>query len=158
MSVRIRLRRMGTRKKAFYRIVVADQRTSRDGRFIELLGTCDPKADPPAITLNAEKAQGWLAKGAQPSDVVRSILVREGILERPGGVVYAPKPKAKEAVAEQPAPEAAAEAPAEAAPEAAPEAPAEAAPEAAAEVPAEAATDSNDAPSESTETKAEAGE
>lgn len=119
---------MGTRKKAFYRIVVADQRTSRDGRFIELLGTYDPKADPPAITLNAEKAQGWLAKGAQPSGVVRSILMREGVLERPAGVVYAPKPK--EAEAEQPASEAA----------------------------AEAAADSGDAPAGSTETKAEAGE
>ena len=105
---------------------------------------------------------GLTGPGLNVNDTWRSewvdTLVREGILERPGGVVYAPKPKAKEAVAEQPAPEAAAEAPAEAAPEAAPEAPAEAAPEAAAEVPAEAATDSNDAPSESTETKAEAGE
>ncbi len=121
---------MGTRKKAFYRIVVADQRTARDGRFIELLGTYDPKADPPAITLNAERAQGWLAKGAQPSDVVRSIFVREGILEKPVGVASAPKPKAKDAGAEQPA----------------------------SDVATEDAAGNGDAPAESSGTKAEAAE
>jgi len=83
LSVRIRLRRMGTRKKPFYRIVVADQRSPRDGRFIELLGNYDPRADPPAITLDHAKTQQWLKNGAQPSEIVHAILAREGLMEKP---------------------------------------------------------------------------
>ncbi len=90
VSVRIRLRRMGTRKKPFYRIVVADQRCARDGRFIALLGNYDPRQDPPAINLDTEKAAQWLKNGAQPSEVVRSILAKHGLMEparRPQGPV-----------------------------------------------------------------------
>lgn len=115
---------MGTRKKPFYRIVVADQRCSRDGRFIELLGNYDPRQDPPAINLDKEKAAEWLKNGAQPSDVVRSILARQGLIApavRPQGPAKpaaapetpapAPAPAASEAAVEAEAPqEAAAEA------------------------------------------------
>ncbi len=76
----MRLRRMGTRQKPFYRIVVADQRSPRDVRFIEQIGTYDPKQDPPAVTVDREKAEKWLSNGAQPSDTVRALLVKQGIL------------------------------------------------------------------------------
>ncbi len=76
----MRLKRMGTRQKPFYRIVVADSRSPRDGRFIEQIGTYDPKLDPPAVTVDREKAELWLSRGAQPSDTVRALLVKQGIL------------------------------------------------------------------------------
>lgn len=76
----MRLRRMGTRQKPFYRIVVADSRSPRDGRFIEQIGTYNPKLDPPAVTVDREKAEKWLSRGAQPSDTVRALLVKQGIL------------------------------------------------------------------------------
>ena len=81
--VKIRLRRMGAKKRPFYRIVVADSRTSRNGRFIEILGTYDPNQDPSEIKLNTERAEYWLKCGAQPTDVGRAILKRSGLL---GGV------------------------------------------------------------------------
>jgi small subunit ribosomal protein S16 len=80
MAVRIRLRRMGAKKRPFYRIVVADSRAPRDGRFIEEVGFYNPIAQPAEIKVDAEKAKEWLAKGAQPSDTVRSILKNQGIL------------------------------------------------------------------------------
>ncbi len=80
MAVKIRLRRMGAKKAPFYRIVVADGRYPRDGRFIEEIGTYDPTKEPSAVTVDAEKAKAWLANGAQPTDTVRVILKKEGVL------------------------------------------------------------------------------
>ncbi len=109
MSVRMRLRRMGTRKKPFYRIVVADQRCSRDGRFIEQVGTYDPRQDPPAVTMDLEKAKKWLDDGVQPSDIVRALLVKQGLLEKKQFAAAAAKP-AKAPPKEEPKAEAKAEA------------------------------------------------
>ena len=80
MAVRIRLKRMGAKKRPFYRIVVADARAPRDGRFIETLGTYNPLTDPAELKLNAERVQLWLSRGAQPSDPIKGILAREGLL------------------------------------------------------------------------------
>ncbi|MCD4691156.1 30S ribosomal protein S16 [bacterium] len=81
MAVRIRLQRKGARHMAFYRIVVADSRAPRDGRFVEQLGYYDPLKDPAVISVDAEKAIGWLGNGAQPSETVRSLFSRVGIME-----------------------------------------------------------------------------
>lgn len=78
--VRIRLRRMGAKKRPFYRIVVADQRSPRDGRFIENIGTYDPNFDPPEIKIDNEKAQEWIRKGAIPSDTARALLKKQGVI------------------------------------------------------------------------------
>jgi len=80
MSVKIRLRRMGAKKAPFYRIVVADSRYPRDGRFIEELGTYDPTREPSSFAIDAEKAKKWIATGAQPTDTVRVLLKKNGIL------------------------------------------------------------------------------
>lgn len=80
MAVRIRLRRMGAKKRPFYRVVVADSRAPRDGRFIETLGTYNPLITPAEVKLNAEKVQLWLSRGAQPSETVRRLLARENLL------------------------------------------------------------------------------
>lgn len=77
--VRIRLRRVGKRKQPFYRVVVADSRSPRDGRFIEIIGQYNPLTDPSTITIDNDKALTWLRKGAQPSDQVKSLLKRTGI-------------------------------------------------------------------------------
>ncbi|MFC0296342.1 30S ribosomal protein S16 [Geobacillus jurassicus] len=82
MAVKIRLKRMGTKKKPFYRIVVADSRSPRDGRFIETIGTYDPVADPAQVKIDEELALKWLQNGAKPSDTVRSLLSKQGILEK----------------------------------------------------------------------------
>ena len=82
MAVRIRLRRMGKKKSPFYRVVVADIRSPRDGRFIESIGTYDPRQDPVEIAIEEEKALYWLGKGATPSDTVRSLLSRIGIMKK----------------------------------------------------------------------------
>ena len=82
MPVKIRLRRLGAKKKPFYRLVVADSRARRDGRFIESLGTYDPLRDPPAVVLDEDRAVHWLRRGAQPTDTVRRILTRRGVLQR----------------------------------------------------------------------------
>ena len=74
MAVKIRLRRMGAKKVPFYRIVVADSRYPRDGRFIEEIGTYDPTRDPSVINVDLEKANKWIANGAQPTDTVKKIL------------------------------------------------------------------------------------
>ena len=74
MAVKIRLRRMGAKKAPFYRIVVADSRYPRDGRFIEEIGTYDPTKNPSVIYLDVEKANKWIANGAQPTDTVKKIL------------------------------------------------------------------------------------
>ena len=78
--VKIRLRRMGAKKAPFYRIVVADSRYPRDGRFIEEIGTYNPLTDPASVNVNAEPAQEWIKKGAQPTDTVRGILKKAGVL------------------------------------------------------------------------------
>ncbi|MBR5371841.1 MAG: 30S ribosomal protein S16 [Oscillospiraceae bacterium] len=80
MAVKIRLRRMGAKKAPFYRIVVADGRYPRDGRFIEELGYYDPTKEPSVVKVDAEKAKTWLANGAQPTDTVRTIFKKEGVL------------------------------------------------------------------------------
>ena len=82
MSVKIRLKRMGSKKRPFYRIVVADSRSPRDGRFIETVGTYNPLTDPETVTLKEEKVMNWLNNGAQPSDIVRNILSRNGVMKK----------------------------------------------------------------------------
>jgi small subunit ribosomal protein S16 len=81
MSTRIRLRRIGRKKLPLYRIVVADQESPRDGRFIEIIGTYNPKGSTPAekVKVDAEKARQWIAKGATPSDTVQSLLKQAGV-------------------------------------------------------------------------------
>ena len=74
MAVKIRLRRMGAKKAPFYRVVVADARYPRDGRFIEELGYYDPTKDPKVVKIDVEKAQKWIANGAQPTDTVKALL------------------------------------------------------------------------------------
>jgi small subunit ribosomal protein S16 len=79
MSVRIRLQRRGTKKKPFYRIVVADSESPRDGRFLEIVGTYNPLTEPATVTLKQDKIQKWLEKGAQTSQTVRQLFKKEGI-------------------------------------------------------------------------------
>lgn len=78
--VKIRLRRMGAKKNPYYRIVVADSRSPRDGRCIEEIGTYNPLVNPAVITVDAEKAQNWIKNGAQPTDTVRGLLKNAGVL------------------------------------------------------------------------------
>ena len=80
MAVKIRLRRMGAKKAPFYRIVVADSRYPRDGRFIEEIGYVNPLTNPPEVKLEADKARQWLQNGAQPTDTVKDILKKQGLL------------------------------------------------------------------------------
>ena len=80
MAVKIRLRRMGAKKATFYRVVVADSRYPRDGRFVEEIGYYDPTKEPSVVNIDADKAKSWIAKGAQPTDTVKVILKKEGIL------------------------------------------------------------------------------
>ena len=82
MAVKIRLRRMGAKKAPFYRVVVADSRYPRDGRFIDEIGYFDPTKEPSVIKVDADKAKEWIAKGAQPTDTVNTILKKEGIIEK----------------------------------------------------------------------------
>ena len=82
MAVKIRLRRMGAKKAPFYRVVVADSRYPRDGRFIEEIGYFDPTKEPSVVNIDADKAKEWIAKGAQPTDTVKTILKKEGIIEK----------------------------------------------------------------------------
>ena len=134
---------MGAKKKPFYRLVVADARSPRDGRFIEQLGIYDPLTSPATIRIDGTKVQEWLAKGAQPSDAARSLLQREGIIQGAairhpkavniGAVKKEPKPAAKRVEADPAAAAAAAVAEDEAEAVAEPEAVAEAEPEAVAE-------------------------
>lgn len=81
MAVKIRLRRMGAKKASFYRIVVADSRYPRDGRFIEEVGYYDPTKEPSVIKIDEEKAKTWLANGAQPTDTVKALLKIQGIVK-----------------------------------------------------------------------------
>ncbi|MBQ3429106.1 MAG: 30S ribosomal protein S16 [Mogibacterium sp.] len=79
--VKIRLKRVGAHKKPFYRVVVADSRTPRNGKFIEEIGTYDPLKDPSEIIIDNEAAKKWLANGAQPTDTVRALLKKSGAIE-----------------------------------------------------------------------------
>ncbi len=79
--VKIRLRRMGMKKAPFYRVVVADSRYPRDGRFIEEIGYYNPATNPAEVKIDAEKATEWLKKGAQPTDTVKSLLKKSGIVD-----------------------------------------------------------------------------
>jgi small subunit ribosomal protein S16 len=92
MSTRIRLRRMGSNKRPFYRVVVADQRSARDGRFIEIIGKYHPLSDPSVIEIDEGRALHWLMVGAQPSNQVRNLMSKVGIwekfvAERPGAAI-----------------------------------------------------------------------
>lgn len=80
MSVRIRLNKMGAKKRPFYRLVVADSRAPRDGRFIEILGHYNPIVDPVELVVDKEKAADWLQKGAKPSETVRRLLKQAGVI------------------------------------------------------------------------------
>lgn len=82
MATKIRLRRMGAKKAPFYRIVVADSRSPRDGRFIEELGYYDPTTNPSTIKVDADRAKAWVAEGVQMSDTVRRLLVEAGVINR----------------------------------------------------------------------------
>ena len=78
--VKIRLRRMGAKKAPFYRVVVADSRSPRDGRYIEEIGTYNPLTNPAVVSIDVEKAQNWIKNGAQPTDTVRGLLKKAGVL------------------------------------------------------------------------------
>jgi small subunit ribosomal protein S16 len=80
--VKIRLRRMGAKKQPTYRFVVADAKSPRDGRFLEILGHYNPRTEPRTLVVDADKAKEWIAKGAQPSDPVRRLFAELGIVER----------------------------------------------------------------------------
>jgi small subunit ribosomal protein S16 len=80
MAVKIRLARHGAKKRPFYRIVVANSESPRDGRYLENVGTYDPKETPSRVVLKAERVQYWLGKGAKPTDTVKTLLMQEGVL------------------------------------------------------------------------------
>ena len=81
MAVKIRLRRIGAKKAPFYRVVVADSRYPRDGRFIEEIGYYDPTKEPAIVNIDAEAAKKWIGNGAQPTDTVKALLKKNGVLE-----------------------------------------------------------------------------
>ena len=81
MAVKIRLRRMGAKKAPFYRVVVADSRFPRDGRFIEEIGYYNPNTNPAEVKIDGEKAQKWIANGAQPTETVKALLKKSGAIE-----------------------------------------------------------------------------
>ena len=101
--VKIRLKRMGTTKRPVYRLVVADSRSPRDGRFIEAIGFYDPLPNPAVVRIDEEKVRVWMKRGARPSDSARSLLVQQGILaatqRRTAPAEAAPKPASAEAAA-----------------------------------------------------------
>jgi small subunit ribosomal protein S16 len=97
MALKIRLTRLGDKGNPFYRVVVTESRSPRDGKFIEVLGTYDPKGkDASAVKIDVEVANGWLAKGATPTDTAKAVLTRAGIaFDKPKTKTSTPKPKAK---------------------------------------------------------------
>lgn len=108
MSVRIRLRRMGAKKQPFYRVVVADSRSPRDGRFLDTIGTYNPRSEPVAIQIDREKALRWLEEGAMPTDSARSLLSKTGIWQEfrgMGAIPMGPGPGVSAEPAEEPAAE-----------------------------------------------------
>ena len=80
MAVKIRLKRMGAKKAPFYRIVVADSRSPRDGRFIEEIGYYNPMEEPKVVKVDADKAKDWISKGAQPTDTAKTLFKKHGVL------------------------------------------------------------------------------
>ncbi len=82
MAVKIRLTRLGDKKSPFYRVVVADSRSPRDGKFIEVLGTYDPLKNPAEVKVDTEKASKWLKNGATPTETAKSVLVKAGVIEK----------------------------------------------------------------------------
>ena len=98
--VKIRLKRMGAHKKPFYRVVVADSRTARNGKFIEELGYYDPLKNPAEIKIDTEKAAKWLAEGAQPTDTVKALLEKAGVTSGKKAAKAAKTAKAEEVVEE----------------------------------------------------------
>jgi len=104
MSVKIRLRRIGAKKHPFYRLVVADTRSPRDGKFIEILGTYDPMTDPVKLNIDQEKVKSWLQKGARPSDTARAFLIDQGLLPKESARKRPSKPAKAAAPAEPAAP------------------------------------------------------
>jgi small subunit ribosomal protein S16 len=102
LSVKIRLRRIGAKKHPFYRLVVADSRSPRDGKFIEILGTYDPMTEPVKLNLDQDKIKVWLQKGARPSDTARAFLIDQGLLPKESArkrPTKPPKPAAAPAAA-----------------------------------------------------------
>jgi len=102
LSVKIRLRRIGAKKHPFYRLVVADSRSPRDGKFIEILGTYDPMTEPVKLNLDLDKIKVWLQKGARPSDTARAFLIDQGLLPKESArkrPTKPPKPAAAPAAA-----------------------------------------------------------
>ena len=83
MAVKMRLTRMGDKKSPFYRIVVVDSRVARDGKYIDKVGHYNPIAQPAEVVIDADKAKAWLAKGVQPTETVKSLLVNAGVMEKP---------------------------------------------------------------------------
>lgn len=83
MAVKMRLTRLGDKKSPIYRIVVVDSRKARDGEYIDKVGHYNPTCDPAELVIDAEKAKDWLSKGVQPTDTVKTLLIREGIVEKP---------------------------------------------------------------------------
>ena len=81
MAVKIRLRRMGAKKAPFYRVIVADSRSPRNGRFIEEIGTYNPLTEPAQVVIDSEKAKKWIVNGAQPTETVKSLLKKNGIID-----------------------------------------------------------------------------
>lgn len=94
MAVKIRLTRLGNKKAPFYRVVVADSRVSRDGKYLEKLGTFNPLVEPAEIKIDAEKAKKWLSYGAQPTETARTLLIKSGVIE-PSGKKSAPRKDVK---------------------------------------------------------------
>ncbi|MEX2156920.1 MAG: 30S ribosomal protein S16 [Gemmatimonadales bacterium] len=96
MATRIRLRRVGRKGQAYFRIVIADSRSPRDGRFVASIGNYNPRANPAVIDVNAEQARAWLEKGATPTDTVRSLLRKAGVLGGGGSKRPSPTPPVSE--------------------------------------------------------------
>ena len=94
MAVKMRLTRLGDKKSPFYRIVVVDSRKARDGEYIEKIGHYNPLTQPDQVVIDADRAKDWLAKGVQPTDTVKTLLIREGILEKPAKL-SAPRTKTR---------------------------------------------------------------
>src|SRR4030095_9790316 len=106
MAVSIRLRREGAKNRPYYKVVVADRRSPRDGKFIETIGTYDPKKSGHNSTLNIDRVEYWLGKGAQPSDTVRSLIKQNKKIAAGPGVTSEAKPESSQSAQEEPSPSA----------------------------------------------------
>jgi small subunit ribosomal protein S16 len=104
MAVSIRLRREGTRNRPYYKVVVADRRSPRDGKFIEIIGAYDPKKPGHNSTLNIDRIEYWISKGAQPSDTVRSLIKKNKKIATGAGASSEAKPEPSQSAQEEPSP------------------------------------------------------